>query len=548
MSADARRKRLRALLAEDAERQHERLVDVCLVWELPDGDTLYVGGGRFDREEGIYTDIEPESGRVVRLEPAQVEAARWFVWWLQERREGRPRDFVTLQVMGERGAGKTHFAVNAMLMLTAESPRLNIPSSIGWMVSKSYEERDELDRELVAVAPSQWYRYVEERRRYTFSIGGTLTNVSADDPENLKRGRVDWLLLNEIQKLGKRPYLNGLARLKDKAGCAVLTGNWPTDKRGEWIYDLDEKRSAAIKSVGHYPVRLVKMASSGNRTLDIATGDQVAQIIRDLDPRLAATDLDGLLMPVTDRAYWEWDKNRNFKARPDSQENNSVCGSTARDITADITSRRTMRPGGYQYIISCDYQQTPHMAAVVHKAFGEPEEPVLWAVDEIIVEGTEEDLIEELLANGYTPENSLIVGDGSGRWQDGAHRPGRTSFQVFRDHRFNIVGPVKAKDESHRPRNPKFDDRCRLHNWALKNSFYMVDPKGAPTLAEGLQKCELKAGAFGQGRPGGPFRHITDAGGYGIWWLHPEKAKRPATGRRLYESIVPIMAERYRLT
>ena len=85
MSADARRKRLRALLAEDAEYEYERFIDVCLVWELPDGSTLYVGGGRFDREEKKYTDDEPEYGRVVRLEPGQVEAARCLIWWLQGR-------------------------------------------------------------------------------------------------------------------------------------------------------------------------------------------------------------------------------------------------------------------------------------------------------------------------------------------------------------------------------------------------------------------------------------------------------------------------------
>ena len=549
MSADARRKRLRALLAEEAEHEYERYIDVCLIWELPDGSTLYVGGGRFDREEKRYTDEEPETGRIVRLEPGQVEAARWLTWWLQERKEGRARDFVTLQVMGERGAGKTFVAVNGMLLLSVEAPRLDISNSIGWMVSKSFEERDELDRELVAVAPPQWYRYVEERRRYTLVTGGTITNVSADDPENLKRGRVDWLLLNEIQKLGKRPYLNGLARLRDKAGCALLTGNWPQDKRGEWIYELDEKRTAALKASGSYPVRLVTMASKGNRTLDQATGDQVDRIIRDLDPRLAATDLDGLQMPVTDKAYWEWDKERNLRPRPDGlTPDGVVADSIACDVTCEITARRTMRRGGFEYLISCDYQQTPHMAAVPHKMFGPLDRPVLWAVDECIVEGTEEDLIEELLANGYTPENSLIVGDGSGRWQDGAHKPGRTSFQVFKDARFNIVGPVKARDDSHRPRNPKFDDRCRLHNWALKNGLYMVDPKGAPILAEGLKNCELRAGPFGQGRPAGPFRHITDAAGYGIWWLHPDKAKKPISGQRLYESIVPIMAERYRLT
>lgn len=543
MSVEKRRQRLRALLAEDVEREYQRFIDLCLVWELPNGETMYVGGGQWDCEESRYTDREPESGKVIRLQPAQVEPAQWLAWWLQERMAGRPRDFVTLQLMGDRGATKTYFAVAAMLMLAVEAPRLRIPESIGWMTSKSFEERDELDRELRGMAPAQWWRHNEERKRYNFPTGATLTNVSADDPENLKRGRVDWLLLNEIQKIGRRAYLNGLARLKDKGGFSMLTGNWPTDKRGQWIYELDEKRADAVKAGKTYPVRLVKMSSSGNLTLDVQTADQVAQIIRDLDPLLAATDLDGIKMPVTKVAYWEWDKDRNLRSRPDADRNSIV-----RDITAEITAKKTMRRGGYQYLIGADFQRNRSMVAVIHKVFGTIEEPIAWAIDEILVMGTEEDLVEELHAQGYTPENSLIIADGSGRHQDGAHSGQRTSFDVIRSARYRCEGPVKPRDDQHRPRNPLFNDRCRLHNWGLKFSRYMVDPKGCPVLAEGLSKCELIQGRTGQDRPGGG-RHadVTDAGGYPLWWLYPEKTKGPSFGmggKRLFESIVDLMRAR----
>ena len=525
MSVERRRKQLRALLAEDLEREYQRYIDLCLVWELPGGDTLYVGGGQWDCEEERYTDRDPEHGRVIQLQESQVDAARWLAWWMQERRAGRDRDFITLQMMGDRGAGKTHMAADALTMLAVEAPHFRIPDSIGWMVSKSFEERDELDRELKAVASPQWYRYVEEKKRYTFVNGSTITNVSADDPDNLKRGRVDWLLLNEIQKLGKRAYLNGLARIKDKGGFSVLTGNWPTDRRGQWIYELDEKRTDALKAGKSYPIRLVKVDSKGNATLDAPTAGMVDTIVRDLDPRLAATDLDGLPMPVTDVAYWEWDKHRNAKPRPDSDRESIV-----RDITAQFTAGRTFRRQGYEYVIGCDFQEVP-MVAVVHKIFGTVAEPVAWAVDELIRVGTEEDLIDELRENGYTPDNSLIVGDGSGRWQDGKHIPNRRSFPIFRAAGYNIVGPVKQKDAEHRPLNPKFDDRCKLTNWMLGKCLYMVDPRGTPNLVEGLKKCELKSGKFGQARPGGEHAHITDAAGYVCWWLYPDKGtKRTMSG------------------
>lgn len=547
MPTDVPRRKFRALLTEEAQREYKRYTDICLVVENPDGSNLYVAGGQWDAEVERYTGQEPDTCKTVRLESSEVEAGQWICWWLQERLEGRPRDFVSLQLMGERAAGKTWTAALWMVLSTLESPKFGIPGSIGWAVSKSFEERDEVDRELRGIAPSQWYRYQEERRRYTFPTGGTITSISADDPENLKRGRVDWLLLNEIQKLGKRAYLNGLARLKDKAGCSLITGNWPTAKSGDWLYELDEKRRDALRQELPYPVRLVKFTASGNKTLDVDTGTQVDRIIRDLDPKLAATDLDGLQMPVTDRAYWEWDKIRNARRPPDSQPDNIV-----RNVTREVTAHRTMRRAGYDYLIGVDFQKHGGMVAVVHKLFGLPDSPVMWAVDELLVQGTEEDLIAEMASPDclYTPENSLVIGDGSGRWQDGEHRTGRTSFQVFRDHRYNITGPVPQKDSEHRPKNVKFDDRCRLANWAIKHSLYMVDPKGSPTTADGFAKCEIRPGFYGQGRPAGEFRHITDAGTYALMWLYGEKIRKIPKGgsKRLYESITSLQANKYRVT
>jgi hypothetical protein len=79
MSVERRRKQLRALLAEDLEREYQRYIDLCLVWELPGGDTLYVGGGQWDCEEERYTEREPENGRVIQLQESQVDAARQII-------------------------------------------------------------------------------------------------------------------------------------------------------------------------------------------------------------------------------------------------------------------------------------------------------------------------------------------------------------------------------------------------------------------------------------------------------------------------------------
>lgn len=544
MSGDARRRKFRAQLDDEAQVQHGRYVDLALVWEKPDGSTLYVAGGQWDQEDECYTGAEPTMGKIVRLEPGQVEAAQWVLWWLQERRAGRPVDFVTLQLMGERSAGKTWTAANAMLLCILESPKLGIKNAIGWMASKTYEQRDELDRELKAAAPLQWYRYREEDKSYTFVTGAKVTNVSANDPESLKNGRVDWLVLNEVQKMSHKAYLNGIKRLSDKGGLSFLTGNWPTTRSGQWVLELEEKREEAERAGKTFPVRKVLMRKAGNRTLDAHTESQIDVIFRALDPRLAEADLDGLARPITELAYWEWSRSRNLVSRPDAAPNSIV-----RDITCEVTARKTMRRAGYEYVIGCDFQKYGGMWAIIHKIFGLPEAPALWAVDEIQIEGTEEDLIAELVENGYVPENSLIVGDGSGRWQDGEHVAGRNSFKVFKQARFNPVGPVPQKDENHRPKNPKFDDRSRLHNWMLKNGLYNVDPLGCKTLGEAMAKCEIRPGQYGQARPCVPWSHPTDAAGYVAMWLYGEKLRKPSGGgQRMYESLPTQLHDKYQLS
>lgn len=545
MSVDAKRRRLRALLAERQDVEAARHVDLCVVWELPNGETLLIAGGQWDREERRYTGKEAEFGVVYKLQPSQVEAATQLAWWMADRKAGRPRDWVTLQLMGNRGAGKTALAAVAMVTLLVEFPTMGGKPSVGWMVSKAHTEQEELDREIADNFPSRWYTYDTEDYQYRFLHGPKLTNISAAHEGKTKRGRTDYLLLNEAQKVTKRSYLNALARVSDKGGCSILTGNWTLEGRsGAWLYELEEKRKEAESAGKTWPIRLVNMDAAGNLTRDKATAAQVDVIIRALDPQLAATDLDGLQMPPTDRAYWAWDRVRNLRRPPDAAPDNIV-----RNITREITSRRTFRRQGYDFVVGCDFQRYGGMWAIIHKIFGLPESPILWAVDEISVDGTEEDLIAELISNGYTPENSLIVGDGSGRWQDGAHSPGRNSFKVFKDARFNPVGPVPQKDEEHRPKNPKFDDRARLHNFLLKQGLYCVDPLGAPILGEAMAKCEVRPGMYGQGRPRPPWSHPTDAAGYAALWLYGEKLRKtPAPGTKLYEALPSIYADRYRVS
>lgn len=521
---DSRHRRFRALLAEREANEKKRYRDICVVWrrELT-GEILLKVGGVWDARDRRYVD-EAAEGRIIDLQESQVEAAQLTGWWLQQRLHSEPRDFCALFLIGNRGSGKTTFSEIAAGTFAVALPSFDGSPSIGWQISASHAERDELDRELQKHLPNAWYRYTEfPNHAYRWVHGPTTTNVSASDPDALKRGRVDFAFFNEVQKMSKRAIAYGIARLQDKGGLTIFAGNWPDTLKGKWILDLYKRAQEKKEAKQPFPILFVEMKSSGNARRDEGTADQVREIISILDPRIAAADLDGRLLRVDQPAYWQYSQQRNVQARPDLG-----------DITREFTRRRTGRE--YDCIAAVDFQATPHMAASIWKVYGTVSEPILWAVDEFIVEqASEEDLIAELAEHNYQPENTLVIGDASGQWQDGKHNHERDSFQVFRAHRYHILAPAKPKTEKRRSANPPVEQRIKLHNLLLQNKQMMFAP-ACTKLQEAHAECPLREGRYGKVYPWGVYAHLTDTAGYLAWWAFP-KPTFPRSGESLAQSI-----------
>src|SRR5262249_24358891 len=158
-------------------------------------------------------------GKIIDLEESQIEAAQTAAWWIQQRLNNEPRDFCALFLIGPRGSGKSTFGEVLTGTIAVAFPTFDTSPSITWQISSSHAERDQLDREFQQHMPTDWYRYTElPKHVYRWLHGPTTTNVSANDPDALKRGRVDFAFFNEVQKLSKRAIAYGIARLADKGG------------------------------------------------------------------------------------------------------------------------------------------------------------------------------------------------------------------------------------------------------------------------------------------------------------------------------------------
>jgi signal transduction histidine kinase len=200
----------------------ERFIDVALALRREKTqETLLWAGGRWDRLERRFLDhIEPDTVVVIDLEESQTGFTTWFAEFLADFRDGYPRDISAALVAGDQRAGKTfdaYYCQIAALIDVPFIPRTRLPA-LGWTVSKTFRERDELDELMAARIPRDWYHPQKApEHRYEFvsfstpgQHGPMLLNLSADDPDSLKRGKVDWLLYNEVQKMQARAVVNGL--------------------------------------------------------------------------------------------------------------------------------------------------------------------------------------------------------------------------------------------------------------------------------------------------------------------------------------------------
>ena len=520
----------RALQDEAEEKERSRYIDLCVIWRREKtGEILYRAGGKWDKQLKQYSDEPPTEAHVINLRESQIESARWAAWWMQEFKAGRERDFFSLFMVGDRAGGKTHFGIVFLVTLLIECPYLEGSPFIAWQVSSTHTVRDELDRELETIFPFKgtWYKYSEyPKHEYRFVHGPKITNISADDAEALKRGRVDGLLINEPQKMRKNVFAYAIGRLKDKGGIAIGAANPPTEIKGKWILDLWEEEKEYRQKGEIYPIKFVSIHSKLNNTLDVHVAGQVAQIIRKLDPRLAQADLDGMMLNINEPAYFQYNKLKNLRAAPNLG-----------DITRDFTKRRTGK--SYDYVAGFDFQNTPHMAASVFRIYGTFEKPILWAVDEFVIErATEEDLIDAIEDAGYDRNGFLCIGDASGQWQDGSHRSGRDSFQVFKSRQFHILPPVDIRPQygsdptkPRRTKNPPIEQRVKLVNLLLSKEQMMLDPVCAPKLAEAFKECELKIGKYGKVHPSGFYAHLSDSAGYVAYWALPKpQAPRSTDG------------------
>ena len=474
-------------------------------------------GGRWDLLNEDWSKQEPETAQIVDLHEGQVEFTRWFAGWLRDFREGFKRDVRLALAGGERRGGKTFDLLCCTMAALVDVPRQGDMPSLGWLVSTATSERDELDRTVAQILPKSWYRYVEyPKHKYTFAHGAEAVNVSADDPDTLKRGTVDLLFINEAQKMPTAVLTNGIGGTADHGGLAILAANPPRKSKGEWVYDLkDGIESKQLRNAVYFG-----FDAKLTQFIDPDAKRDHGGIMRFLDPAAAEADDEGIWRKPGDLCYEGFKRARNVAPAPDLG-----------DITLEFTKRRCHK--AYRYIGAYDPNARPHHAGTFWKVYGTIADPILWCVDELLVENAdgEDHFLDEVDRKGYGPEDVVWVMDASCFFQDDKHRRnGVVSHDYFRRAHYQCFPPQPAakKSTTGRARNPDVEDTVSLVNKLLAAPRMMVDP-AASYLAESLLKCPGYQKKRGRApKPATKYTHITDTARYLAWWALPRpERKRP---------------------
>ena len=508
----------RRLSAADRASDRFLSLQIDLVDEVT-GAVIGRFGGLWDRLEKTYTQDAAVS-RVIRLHAGQLEMARWFCdEWFPDHYDGGPIDrepVYTVLAHGGRRGGKTSESVWLSVCYAVA-----VPGSIVWIVLPSdvAEYGEEIIDYLDTTMPMGWFTSLGAPHwRYHLANGSKIRLLSGFTPRKLKKGRADFVFINEAQQLVATSYNTVRAPTADRGGLVLCAANPPDQgDPGTWVADIARK------------VKQGKMRSARTFHLDPERNPHIDQrSLRAMADLMSAHEYDiqirGQFLLPKDLALHAWDVLENERPKP-----------RMGDITGVVT--RQLEGNAYDWVVGVDVQSYPWTVGVVAQFFRNPlapddlDEALLWITAEIFVErGDEVDLAEGMKELGLDFDRTLIVCDASGRWQQQQrdetkrrkeYRTKKGSFDIFAAEGYRYIVPPDRDELG----NPDVVERLRAANARIGTKSgvrrVFVDPSCVRLLG-GIVDWKT------QGSTGRPNRrqnaaHGGDALTYIIWRFFPRR-------------------------
>lgn len=480
------------------------------------GERIARFGGRWDRKLREFVGDAPRS-RVVRLHPGQEAFARWFDEWIAEHQGAEPRrgpPIYNCLLAGGRRGGKSMVGVNAGC-----SYAVAVPDAIVWCVAPSDSYHDEVIGYIEECLPRHWYESISKPNpTYYLGNGSRIVLRSGFHARKLKKGRADFVFLNEAQQIEEQSMGTVSASIIDRGGLVLSAANPPdVGDDGVWVADMATECRRGLRRHG----RFFFFDPELNPEIDQSALKAQRETMSEHE---YAVQIKGEFRLPPDAVLHAWDQTQNEQPVPD----------VAVDVTEEFTRKYEGR--GYADIVSIDVQSYPWIAAIRWRAYRNPEVPnvieqsLLWGIGEVFLDqGDEVDVADELKSfPGLDPDRTLVIVDASAEWQQAnrseelqrAEYKGKGSADMFRGEGFRWVVPP----DSYMKANPDIADRCRAANaricTASGRRLIFVDPERCPRTVAAVRQWRVVNGKVSRHSQ---FAHGGDALSYLIWRFFPRR-------------------------
>lgn len=375
-------------------------------------------------------------------------------------------------VVAGRRFGKTFLSVNMILKEAVTGVNKNC-----WYVAPTYGSAKEIAWDmLIHTIPPEYVSKTNESSLTLRLINGSVISLKgAEKPNNLRGRALDFCVLDEFADMRPEAWYEVIRpSLSDRQGNAVFIG---TPKGRNHFYDLWAKGIDGANNWSSFQYTTIQGENVPAEEIEAARAD--------LDERTFKQEYEAEFVTYQGLIYY---------------------GFSREDSVLDIgDDNGTLNVG-------MDFNLDPMSAVICLRKGGK-----LYAIDEIVMYGSNTDEMVAEIKNRYPNRNIIIYPDPASR-QRKTSAGGRTDLSILQNAGFS----VKAKNSHALVRDRINAVNSRLLSGDGKRHLY-ISPKCKQTI-KSLERQTYKEGTSIPNKDDG-FDHMNDALGYLIEYLFPVRTE-----------------------
>lgn len=375
-------------------------------------------------------------------------------------------------VVAGRRFGKTFLSVNMILKEAVTGVNKNC-----WYVAPTYGSAKEIAWDmLIHTIPPEYVSKTNESSLTLRLINGSVISLKgAEKPNNLRGRALDFCVLDEFADMRPEAWYEVIRpSLSDRQGNAVFIG---TPKGRNHFYDLWAKGIDGANNWSSFQYTTIQGENVPAEEIEAARAD--------LDERTFKQEYEAQFVTYQGLIYY---------------------GFSREDSVLDIgDDNGTLNVG-------MDFNLDPMSAVICLRKGGK-----LYAIDEIVMYGSNTDEMVAEIKNRYPNRNIIIYPDPASR-QRKTSAGGRTDLSILQNAGFS----VKAKNSHALVRDRINAVNSRLLSGDGKRHLY-ISPKCKQTI-KSLERQTYKEGTSIPNKDDG-FDHMNDALGYLIEYIFPVRTE-----------------------